>query len=496
MKLLHLSDLHLGKRLNEFSLIEDQDDMLQKIVEIVDREMPDAVLIAGDIYDKPVPSAEAVALFDSFLSRLSVREIPVFVISGNHDSAERIAFGASIMGRGGVYVSPVYRGHVEPIMLTDAAGVTARFYLLPFLKPATVRPYFPDREINTYTDAVRAVVDEMVGNGAESVDNAGQSRGDCGQAEESAHPENDRHIADSAGQSGERCRQADDAVWNILLAHQFVTGAARSDSEEVAVGGVDNVDASVFAPFDYVALGHLHGAQELRVGREANSGSKGAQDQPAGSETKRELCFGSEEERNTVVAGDVCGTLLRYCGAPLKYSFGEARQEKSVTVIELGEKRAANSKEDQTRRMLQKEVAPTQTEPETESVGAGLRIRTIPLVPLRDLLEIRGTYLEVTAREYYSRFDRNAYLHVTLTDEEDVPDAARKLALIYPNLMKLDYDNARTRSRQEIGGAERPEAQDPLSLFAEFYEKQNNQPLQPEQEEYLRELIGTVWRKE
>ncbi len=404
MKLIHLSDLHLGVRVNEFSMIDEQKYILQQILQIIDQEEPDGVLIAGDVYDKTVPSAEAVALFDSFLSELSDREIPVFVISGNHDSPERIAFGASIMGRGGVYLSPVYHGHVEPVSLTGQDGVTAQIYMLPFVKPAHVRPYFPDQEISDYTDAVRAAVEEMT-----------------------------EQRMQSAADASEREGVESEKVWKILMAHQFVTGSGTGENDNtensdtgqssVYVGGTENVDVSVFAPFDYVALGHIHRAYNV-----GNS---------------------------------------RYCGTPLKYSFSEASQEKSVTILELGERGEA-----------------------------GIQIRTVPLQPLHDWLKIRGSYLEVSSRKFYEQFDRNAYMHVTLTDEEDVPDAAARLMVIYPNLMKLEYDNCRTRSRQIIEGAGEPESRDPLTIFGEFYEKQNNQPMQPEQVQYMQKLIEEIWKEQ
>ncbi len=227
MKLLHLSDLHLGKRVNEFSMLEDQQYILKQILNIIEEEQPDAVLMAGDIYDKSVPSAEAVQLFDEFLYRLSEGGRQVFVISGNHDSPERLAFGGRLMDRSGIHIAPVYHGHVEPFVLQDASG-TVNLYLLPFVKPAQVRKYFPDQEIVSYTDAVRAALEEM-------------------------GPDPDQR--------------------NVLVTHQFVTGAVRCESEEVSVGGLDQVGVSVFTPFDYVALGHIHKPQEVIPGKAAYSGA-------------------------------------------------------------------------------------------------------------------------------------------------------------------------------------------------------------------------------
>lgn len=373
MKLIHLSDLHIGKRVNEFSLLEDQRYILEQILAVASQEQADGVLIAGDIYDKPVPPAEAVQVFDDFLTRLAERKIPIFAISGNHDCAERVAFGARLMSGTGVYLSPVYDGKVTGITLEDEYG-EAVIWLLPFVKPALVRHVFADEEAGSYQEAVRIAVD---------------------------------HIA------------AEEEKRNVLLAHQFVTGAFRCESEEILVGGLDNVDVSVFDRFDYVALGHIHSPQQ--VGRET----------------------------------------VRYCGTPLKYSFSEAEQEKSVTVVELGKK---------------------------GQVG----IRTVPLRPLRDMRRIRGTYLELTALSFYQDTNREDYIQAVLTDEEDVPDGLMKLRVIYPNLMKLEYDNQRTRDNREISGTCEAEQKSELELFEEFYELQNNQPFSERQREFVMQLIQKI----
>lgn len=377
MKLIHLSDLHLGKRVNEFSMLEDQDHILRKILQIIDQEGPDAVLIAGDVYDKSVPSAEAVTLFDEFLYRLVKRDLQVFVISGNHDSPERLSFCSRMIDASGVHIAPVFSGTVSPVTLTDEHGLVD-FFLMPFLKPAHVRRFYPDQPIESYTDAVRTVIDHM---------------------------------------------EIDPARRNVLMAHQFVTGAERSDSEERSVGGLDNVDASVFAPFDYVALGHIHSPQNV----------------------------GSER--------------IRYCGTPLKYSFSEAHHVKSVTAVELGE---------------------------TDD----LSIRTIPLVPKRDLRELRGTYLELTDKHDYEGTNTDDYLHIILTDEEDIFDAIGKLRTIYPNLMKLDYDNRRTRGIASPDVPINAKDKTQLELFAELFELQNNQPMSEEQAAFCRSLIAEIWGEE
>lgn len=370
MKFLHLSDLHLGKRVNEFPMLADQKAILAQILKIADDERPNAVLIAGDVYDKSVPPVEAVELFDDFLVKLAARKLPVYVIGGNHDSPERLAFCNRLIDASGIHISPAYGGDVRPLSLADGYG-KVNIFMLPFVKPANVRRYFPEEQIDSYTDAVRVAILKMQVNAAER---------------------------------------------NVLVTHQFVTGAARCDSEEISVGGADNVDLSVFDAFDYVALGHIHGAQNI-------------------------------------------SPRVRYCGTPLKYSFSEAKQQKSVTVAELKEK-------------------------------GTLEIRTVPLTPERDMHEIRGTYEEIASKNFYENTTYcSDYMHVTLTDETDVPDAMAKLRVIYRNLMTLSYDNTRTRARTELGAAAETERKTPLELFAEFYEKQNGAPMDEEQRAFVRELI-------
>lgn len=376
MKFLHLSDLHLGKRVNEFSMLEDQEYILTKIINIIDEEKPEGVIIAGDVYDKSVPSAEAVELFDDFLVRLAKRNLKVFVISGNHDSAERIAFGGRLMDKSGIYMSPVFDGKVEPITLTDNCG-DVNIYMLPFIKPSNVRRFYPENEIVTYTDAVKTVIDNM---------------------------------------------EIDTSKRNVLVTHQFVTGAVRSESEDISVGGTDNVDASVLECFDYVALGHIHRSQK---------------------------CGGGE--------------YIRYSGTPLKYSFSEANDKKTVTVMEMNDK-------------------------------GNISLDFIPLIPKRDMVEIKGTYDELTLKSFYENTTyQDDYIHITLTDEEDIPDVLTKLRIIYKNIMKLDYDNKRTRTMNEISGAGDVKEKTPFEHFSEFYELQNGQPLSEEQTEFVSDIIEQLW---
>lgn len=375
MKLFHLSDLHIGKRVNEFSMIEDQKYILKRILDLAEEEKPDGIILAGDIYDKQIPSAEAVQVFDEFITRLAGRAIPVFIISGNHDSAERLAFGGRLLNSRGIYLSPVYDGSVTKIPLKDQYG-TVWIHLLPFIRPSTVRHVF-ENEADLVTD-VQTAAETVV-----------------------------RHM------------EIDLKDRNILVAHQFVTGASRCESEDVQVGGLDNIDAAVFTPFDYTALGHIHSPQNVGTDR------------------------------------------VRYCGTPLKYSFSEVDQEKSITVVELEKK-------------------------------GTVRTSLLPLKPLRDMRKLRGTYLELTDRSFYRDMNREDYIQVTLTDEDDVPDGLQKLRVIYPNIMQLLYDNQRTKTTQEVDAAQAVEKKTEIELFYEFYELQNNQPMTKQQKNFAEQLIREI----
>lgn len=378
MKFIHLSDLHIGKRLCEYSLIDDQRYILNQILDIIKAENPGGIIIAGDVYDKSIPSEEAVELFDEFLYELSALPAETFIISGNHDSAERLSFAGRIIDASGIHISHVYDGEVKPYTLYDEFG-PVNVYMLPFIKPVHVRRFFPDDEIQSYTDAVDVAIKNMPIN------------------------KNER---------------------NVLVTHQFVTGAVRSESEDISVGGTDNVDARVFEKFDYVALGHIHNPQNM----------------------------GSER--------------IRYCGTPLKYSVSEAGYNKSVTSFELSD-------------------------------NGTLNLKTIPLIPLHNLAELKGTYLELTSKSFYDDTSyRTDYVHITLTDENDIIDASGKLGVIYKRLTGINYDNTRTRKNSIITLDDKMDFKSPLELFEEFYKLQNNAAMSEEQRGYMRELIEDVWEAE
>ncbi len=379
MQLIHISDLHLGKRLCEMPLSDDQRDMLSQVVRLAQQHAAQAVLISGDVYDKPVPPADAVGMLDDFLTQLCELGLPVFLISGNHDSAERLAFGARLLRDRSLYLAPACdtaHAVVTPVLLSDAWGEVA-VYSLPFVKPAHVRAAFPEETVESYTDALRVLIGHM---------------------------------------------DIDPQRRNVLLCHQFVTGGERAASEDISVGGLDNVDASVFAPFDYVALGHLHRAQH--VGRES----------------------------------------VRYAGSPLCYSFGEEKDEKSVTLVELRAK-------------------------------GDITVSPLAIRPLHQVRTVRGSYDELTYRPFYEKTPTEDYLRVILTDEDDVPEAIGRLRAVYPNLLRLEYDNARTRTQQQVELEEKDAPQSPMALLESLYELQNNQPMSDQQRELATRLLEQAWEE-
>ncbi len=371
MKFIHLSDLHIGKRVNEFSMIEDQDFILKQILEIVKKEKPDAVLIAGDIYDIPQPSVEAMLLLDRFLDELSSLGLHTMIISGNHDSAERVAFGSKRMVSH-MHTCPAYDGKTHKVTLTDKNG-EVDFYMLPYIKPAIVRAQFPEEEIVDYTDAVKVAITHM---------------------------------------------NVDVTRRNVLIAHQFVTGATRCDSEEISIGGLDNIDAGVFSQFDYVALGHLHGPQKV--------------------------------QRDTI----------RYCGTPLKYSFSEVNHKKSVTVVQF------DSKDD-------------------------IKITEQPLKPLHEMREIRDNFSSV-----FLCPKSDDYIRVILTDETPIPDALSDLRKIFPNIMRLEYDNSRTRLIDSgTQGIQNPKQLDPYEIFSTFYRERTQNEMDQKRAQFIKDLIQQIWEE-
>lgn len=382
MKVVHLSDLHLGKSVLEQSMVEDQKYILNEIIDIVKENQVDVVLIAGDVYDKNVPSVEAVHLFSDFLTSLYKLKIKVLVIAGNHDSRDRLIFGNELLMENGVYIEGVFSGELKKVVLEDRYG-NINFYMLPFVKPADVRGYFSGKDINSYDDAVRCIINSTEIN------------------------------------VGER---------NLIMVHQFVTASGveleRSDSEVISLGGVDNIDVSLFDDFDYVALGHIHGAQKLI--------------------------------RDTV----------RYAGSPLKYSFSEVHQRKSVPVIEFKEK-------------------------------GDISIELIDLVPFRDMRVIKGPMDRLLDKNVVSLENTDDYIGAVITDEDYVVDAIGKLRGVYKNLLRLEYQNSRTRTPIDVKSQDVRdiEKKDELELFCEFYRLQNNIDMDFKRKKIFLEIVDGVKEK-
>ncbi len=373
MRFIHISDLHLGRRLYEYSLIEDQKHVLWQVLDAVKEHKTDAVLIAGDIYDKSIPSTEAMELFDEFLAKLKELGQQILIISGNHDSVERVSFGAQFFKESGIHISRAYEGMTSVVGFRDEFG-EVYVHLVPFVKPAAVRRYHEEENITDYNSALSAVVAHM---------------------------------------------DIDKSKRNVCMVHQFITGAARSDSEEAFLGGLDNVDYEVFDDFDYVALGHIHKPQSM---------------------------------------GRKC---VRYSGSPLKYSIDEANQRKSMSVVELREKGCVD-------------------------------ILEVPFKPLRDVRKIEGTYLELTDRNNYIDTATDDYVSVVLTDEEDIPDAFRRLKVIYGNILKLEYNNKRSSVRRSVVNAAQIKEKTYSEYVKELYELQNNTAISDEQ----MKLVEKYWQQQ
>ncbi len=373
MRFAHVSDLHLGKRLGSYTLIEDQRYILSQIADTASAEKCDGILIAGDIYDKSAPSAEAVKLFGEFLTKLSKAGLSVYIISGNHDSPERIDYGREIMAGADIHICACYEGSAEVLTVKDEYG-ELDICSVPFIKPSLVRSYCPEADIHTYTDMMRTVIEQ-----------SGIDR--------------DR-----------RC---------IMMCHQFITGAATCDSEYLSVGTLDNVDAEVFDGFDYVALGHIHSPQNVRKN-------------------------------------------IRYCGTPLIYSASEISNKKSVTIADIKEK-------------------------------GNVKISTVPLRPLRDVMELKGRYDELMARSYYENLDTEGFFYITLTDDTDIPNVMPKLRTVYQNIVQLSFDNSRTRTVSVVTAAVNTDTKTPYELVAELFKEQNGAEMTEEQSEYVKDIIDSIW---
>ncbi len=440
MRLMHLADLHIGKRVNEYPMLDDQRYVLERVVTLVGQHKVDAVLIAGDLYDKSAPSAEAVALVDWFLTALAHTGAQVLVCAGNHDSDERVAYGRELLAGMGVHLSSVYRGQVAHVELTDEHGPVT-FWLIPFLKPAQVRAWLLNGAGQGQEGDEKGAGDKAQGTGALDAASAGNAEGgstdaDAPSAQDApagADPCRASGVAASgvpstadapastdapAASSGvttalsySDALQAvvaslplDPSQRNVALSHQFVTaGSWLPDTceSEMSVGGSDNVDVSVYDPFDYVALGHLHRPQ--RVGRDT----------------------------------------VRYSGSLLKYSLSEHMGRKSIPIVDLGPK-------------------------------GQVSVELIDMPYLHDLRRVKGTLAEVLDPDKLAQADCEDYVYAVLTDEVPPADAQQRLRAAFPNLMSLAFDNAHTRHEGTADDCDLEQAASlsPLELFYAFWQGQ------------------------
>lgn len=359
MKILHLADLHLGKRVNEMSMIEDQKYILDQIITLIKEESVGIVLLCGDIYDKSIPTIEAIHLLDEFLDQLSKMAIKVLMISGNHDSIDRLSFGKSLFTRSNLYIASQFENEIEKITVKEN-GITVNFYMLPFVKSAYISHIF-QLQTDSYEECFRYLIEHT---------------------------------------------KIDEEETNILLSHQFVTANKKnpelSDSETSSLGGIDNIDFHIFDPFDYVALGHIHKPQAM--GRE----------------------------------------MVRYAGSILKYSFSEIHMDKKATILTIDAK---------------KEIS----------------LSFHPLKPLRDMREIECS-LEELLKKQCEIGKQEDYMHIILTDEEQILDAIGKVRTIYPNVMQISFKNRRHMKQLESAQIKEDQISDqsPAELFEQFYKMQNH----------------------
>ena len=356
----------------------EQRHVFEQVIGYIKKEKPNAVIIAGDVYDRAMPTVEAVKLFDDFLTALAGEDLAVMIISGNHDSPERMNYASRLLADKKLFLCGSYDGLLQKHVLTDEYG-EVNFWLLPFIKPVSVRNFFAGREIESYEDALKLIFENA---------------------------------------------KIDYNARNVLVSHQYYTKAGltlvRSESELDPVGGLDAIDPTLIEQFDYAALGHLHGAQSAGAAH------------------------------------------IRYAGSPVKYSLSEWRQEKSVSFVELNEK-------------------------------GNIKLRNLPLTPIRDMREIKGEIDKLMSDGVSSLANKEDYLRVILTDEEEIIDPLGKLRSVYPNIMSLDFENNRTSIDADAitSNTEQIEKLSPFDLFTEFFLEAQGSTMTSEQTKIVRELLDT-----
>lgn len=391
MRILHTADLHIGKSVNNFNMLEDQKCVLTQMVDIVKAHNIQAFIIAGDVYDRPIPSAEAVSVFHWFIQKLHETGATIFCISGNHDSPERLSFAYEILGEHGVYFAGTYEGKCRQVILQDEYG-PVEFTLMPFVKPALLQE-------NTSAEAVEHMLADTFGK---------------------------EWMTNVSAKKGAENIPAKSPARQVLITHYFVTNAGKepelSDSEShVAVGGLDNVDASVFAPFHYTALGHIHKPQNM---------------------------YKEGTKQNPVV----------YAGSPLAYSFSECTQEKSVVMIELDAQKVS-------------------------------QVERIILKPLHRMRKIKGKLEDLMSPVLTEHMDREDYLQVTLTNQEELIDPIGTLRSVYPNVMQLVFEKKEKEATGDFDVMESVGQKTPEELFEDFYTLIREKEMDGEQKKVIEDII-------
>ena len=369
MKILHLADLHIGKKVNNFCMLEEQKHVLLQALELIKIQNIKAILIAGDVFDKPVPSIASLELFQWFLGELNKLTVKTLIVSGNHDNMDRLAYLSSLLEKSHVFISKSFDGNIQFVQLDGNINV----YLMPYLYPALVRKYYPNSPIKNYNDAIKLVVDDI---------------------------------------------KLDNTKTNILLAHQFVVGSKPpeiSESEQKSVGGIDEINYKIFDKFDYVALGHLHCPQKC----------------------------GNEK--------------IQYAGSILKYSFSEINQNKKFVVLNVD-----------------KNI---------------LEFEYYPIRFLHEMKQYSGFIDEFLNKDFYSKINTDDYIHFILKDEY-VLEAKKKLSLIFPNIMLLEFDNAFTRNTNAINCANLAVKKSIFEHFCDFYEMQTNSKLDSNKEKIVVNILN------
>ncbi|MEH7415287.1 exonuclease SbcCD subunit D [Neobacillus drentensis] len=378
MKFIHTADWHLGKLVHGVYMTENQRAALEQFVSIVEEEKPDAVVIAGDLYDRSVPPTDAVELLDEILFKINVElKTPVVAIAGNHDSAERLSFGSSWYKHSQFYLTGKLTNNFKPVHIN---GVN--FYLVPYAEPGVVRQLVEDDSIHSHQEAMKALI---------------------GKIEETLNPNEP----------------------NVLVGHAFVLGGQTSDSERIlSVGGSGCVGAELFAPFSYTALGHLHSPDAINHEK------------------------------------------VKYSGSLLKYSFSEAKQRKSISIIEMDEK-------------------------------GNFSHRYRSLTPKHDMREIEGHIEELLDPNFYGNEQVEDYLKITLLDEGALLDPINKLRQVYPNVLHLEKKiNLTDSKRKQSYVALKSEKKSEIDLFEQFYTDMTTSDFTTEKRDMMTEIIQKVLREE